>query len=70
MRNNIILKMITAEKNILKRGLLIAFEGLDRSGKSSLTLRAVSYIQDKYGSPSKKISFPSMFICKNNLPIR
>ena len=52
-------------KNELKRGLLIAFEGLDRSGKSTQSQKLVSSLISK-NFDAKLMRFPGIFSPKIN----
>ena len=46
-------------KNIIKRGLLIVFEGLDRSGKSTQSAKLAKYLNEELQIKVKSINFPS-----------
>jgi len=48
----------------IKRGLLIVFEGLDRSGKSTQSKRLATYFQEELQRPFKSIAFPSKCIAR------
>lgn len=39
---------MATEKLILKRGLLVTIEGLDRTGKSTQSARLLEHIKNKY----------------------
>ena len=40
--------MMQAEKTLLKRGLLVTIEGLDRTGKSTQSEKLLKHIKEKY----------------------
>jgi|CryBogDrversion2_11_1035321.scaffolds.fasta_scaffold263244_1 dTMP kinase len=46
-------------KSIIKRGLFIVFEGLDRSGKSTQSAKLAQYLKEELQIPVKSINFPS-----------
>ena len=46
-------------KQLIKRGVFIVFEGLDRSGKSTHSLKLASYLKEEMQIPVKAINFPS-----------
>ena len=45
----------------IKRGLFIVFEGLDRSGKSTQSVKLAKYIKEELELPVKSINFPSKY---------
>lgn len=50
-----------AAKNIIKRGLFIVFEGLDRSGKSTQSAKLTKYLSEEMQIKVKAINFPSKY---------
>lgn len=54
--------MNQGEKQLVKRGMFIVFEGLDRSGKSTQAKKAADYLQTTLGVQCKTLSFPSKFL--------
>ncbi len=46
-------------KTLIKRGLFVVFEGLDRSGKSTQSAKLAQYLKEELNMQVKSINFPS-----------
>jgi dTMP kinase len=54
-------EIVSNAGTVLRRGLFIVFEGLDRSGKSTQSAKLAKYLKDELQIPVKSINFPSKY---------